>query len=375
MGLMIRYLSLPNLNNDLLHFLFKWYDAILLKGGFAALKDTSFSNYSPSYLFLLAITTYFPWIPKIIAIKLISIIFDYLCAFAAYKIVKHYTSSWLGWSAFILVLSTPVVWGNSAFWGQCDSIYMSFLLFSIHFLIKKKPITGLIFFSIALSFKLQSVFLFPFLVALFISEKYEWKYLFVIPMMYFILSLPFIIAGQSFSSLLGIYVNQMGIVQYLSMNAPNLFGYFNYNPNTQFGSIGYVLLLVYIFFLIYLAIKKPGIYKGKMIIVLAITSLLLTPFLLPKMVERYFYPAAVASILLLFVTPRIWIVPLLLNLITYFSYFPFIFYDQFTVISIPWLSFFMLITVVIWLVFFTKLTRGKIMNRSELTSKGQFLEN
>lgn len=375
LGLTIRYLSLPNLNRDLLHFLFKWYDSIIVNGGFAALKETSFSNYPPSYLFLLAITTYFPWIPKIIAIKMISIIFDYLLAFAVYKIVRHYTSSWVGWIAFLLVSLTPVVWVNSAFWGQCDSIYTSFLLFTIYFLIKKKPILGLIFFSIALSFKLQSIFLFPFLVALFISERYEWKYLFVIPMMYYVLALPFIIAGQSFITLLGIYVHQMGMVSYLSMNSPNLFGYFNYNPNTQFGVIGYILLLIFFISIIYIAIKKPGIYKDKMIIVLAFTSLLITPFLMPKMVERYFYPAAVASLLLLFVTPRIWIVPLLTNLITWFSFFPFIFEMQIIVLPIPWLSFFMFITVVIWLFFFFKLTWGENINPYELTSKGQVLEN
>jgi Gpi18-like mannosyltransferase len=66
---------------------------------------------------------------------------------------------------------------------------------------------------------------------------------------------------------------------------------------------------------------------------------LLSPFLLPRMHERYFYSADVLSILYAFYFPRRWFVPLLVIGSSFLSYLPFLFGG--TPVAMPVLSFVM----------------------------------
>src|SRR5262245_61064336 len=66
-------------------FLSKWYDFIAQHGFEAFAHD--FANYNPPYLYMMAIVIYlFPFVPKIIAIKSISVIFDLLLGAFVYKL-------------------------------------------------------------------------------------------------------------------------------------------------------------------------------------------------------------------------------------------------------------------------------------------------
>ena len=65
-------------SSDFIHFLSPWYHFILENGRFSALQY-NFSNYNPPYLYLLVIVSYlFPTVPTVWAVKLASIIFDFL---------------------------------------------------------------------------------------------------------------------------------------------------------------------------------------------------------------------------------------------------------------------------------------------------------
>jgi Gpi18-like mannosyltransferase len=61
------------------------------------------------------------------------------------------------------------------------------------------------------------------------------------------------------------------------------------------------------------------------IILAAFTSLALVPFLLPKMHERYFYPADVFSLVAALFIPEIWFIPIAYQVISLLSYIPFLF--------------------------------------------------
>ena len=75
---------------DYTFFLSQWYDFIQTHGGFAALKY-NFSNYNPPYLYLLALTTYLP-IPKLVAIKTLSVVFDGVLGLFPYLSSMPFTS-------------------------------------------------------------------------------------------------------------------------------------------------------------------------------------------------------------------------------------------------------------------------------------------
>lgn len=145
--------------SDYRAFLSPWYDALAAGGGFRAVGQ-AIGNYNPPYRYLLAAATYLP-IPKIAAIKLVSIVFDVILAGFAGLIVRRRFGTWLSVAAFAVVLFAPTVLINSGYWGQCDSIYAAFCLGSLYFLLRGRDWWACIFFGLALSFKLQAVFFLP----------------------------------------------------------------------------------------------------------------------------------------------------------------------------------------------------------------------
>ena len=60
--------------------------------------------------------------------------------------------------------------------------------------------------------------------------------------------------------------------------------------------------------IIFTALDKREITPERMVL-LALISVSLTPFVLPRMHERYFYPADALSLIVAFFNPDLWIVP------------------------------------------------------------------
>jgi Gpi18-like mannosyltransferase len=118
--------------SDYTVFLSQWYDFIQTHGGFAALRY-NFSNYNPPYLYLLALTTYLP-IPKLVAIKTLSVVFDGVLGLFTYLILSlRYKRRYAAIIGALVVLFAPTIVINSAVWGQSDAIYTAFCLGSLYF--------------------------------------------------------------------------------------------------------------------------------------------------------------------------------------------------------------------------------------------------
>src|SRR5579884_3359166 len=154
--------------SDYTVFVSQWYDYIQNHGGFAALRY-SFSNYNVPYLYLLTIATYLP-VPKLIAIKSISVLFDVVLGIFTYLIINlKYPRSIAAVIGALVILFAPTIFINSAAWGQCDAIYTAFCLGSLYFLLKERPAWACVFFALAFSFKLQAIFFLPVLLIIAIS--------------------------------------------------------------------------------------------------------------------------------------------------------------------------------------------------------------
>jgi len=101
--------------------------------------------------------------------------------------------------------------------------------------------------------------------------------------------------------------------------------------------------------LCYVCLKNNGHWGRDLTIRLALASVLLVPFTLPYMHERYFYAADCIAIVYGFYFPRRFYIPLAIITISLFSYFPFLFQDL-TVIKLPFLALLLAIVLIIVLV-------------------------
>ena len=61
------------------------------------------------------------------------------------------------------------------------------------------------------------------------------------------------------------------------------------------------------------------------LVLMGLVSVALVPFVLPKMHDRYFYPADVFSLLAAFYMPELWFVPILYQVISTLAYMVFLF--------------------------------------------------
>jgi Gpi18-like mannosyltransferase len=317
----IRLVCVPNKSVDYKYFLDPWYDFIASHGGFRALKY-GFADYTPSYLYwLLIASTLLSGLPKILAIKLFAMTVDFICAFFTYKIVKlKYPVGRMANWAFLAVILSPTVIYNSSLWGQCDVIYTTGLIACIYFLSIHKQIPALISFGVALSFKLQGMFLAPLLLILLIKKRIFWFYLPIIPLVYIGAMLPAWIAGRPIKELLLVYFEQSNKYKELAKNVPNLYQWIPNNFYNIVVPIGLLLTVTAILLLAYLVYRSKLEITQDRLIYLATISVFFMPYLLPKMHERYFYPTDILSIIFAFYFPQYRWVAISVQLASFVSY-------------------------------------------------------
>ena len=319
-GLAIRFGALSFVSLDMKDFLIPWYDQ-LAAHGFAALREP-FSNYTPPYLYFLAlVTTTQAFLPKVVAIKLISIFFDLCDAWIVYRIVKlKYPQPEVGMLGAGIFLVLPTIFLNSAFWGQADSIYACFVLACVYFLMTDKPLAAILFWGIALAFKAQTVFLGPLLLLLTIRKRIPWFYFTTVPAVYILLMIPAWIAGRPFADLITIYLNQADVYHALSMHGPTLYVFISndfYDPALVVGS---AITLIVVCAWIWICARNIKEFAPEIILICALVSVAILPFFLPKMHDRYFYLADILSFLVAFYFPRFWFLALGYQLVSGMAY-------------------------------------------------------
>ena len=309
-------------SNDYLDFLSPWTQ-FFRDNGFKGL-GMDVGNYNPPYMYLLWLFSLLP-VNELPLIKLTSLLFDILTAWAGMKLLSLYTDkrSRLLFCFFaLLYLPTFII--NGAKWAQCDSIYTFFGIFSIYLALTDKPWAAMCSIAASLAFKLQAVFIMPVFIILLIAKKIRLKHFLAFPVAYIVYMLPAVIAGRPFFKVMTLYVSQAGTVgSALNYNSPSLTSIVSGSPEEL---SKFLVLAAFLFMLIVFcgaSIKKEQLDAG---LIIGFTSLLVIgiPFLLPHMHDRYFYLAGVLTVLLACAKPLYALAPIaaeLASLHCYLAYF------------------------------------------------------
>ena len=126
---------------------------------------------------MLAILSYLPFEP-LYMIKAVSVVFDFILSIMVAKLIYALTKSEskaVFSYAVVLFLPTNII--NSSLWGQCDSIYVTFVICSLYYLVRNCFKTSFVILGIAFAFKLQTIFIVPiFVYYYFIEKKYSILY-------------------------------------------------------------------------------------------------------------------------------------------------------------------------------------------------------
>ena len=315
----------PHVSGDYVNFLSDWFDAIKNAGGIFGI-GLDIGDYTPPYLYILALLTYLP-LSSLTSIKLVSCIFDFILAFTALKTVFHLTKkSSYAITAYTAVLFCPTVVLNGAAWAQCDAIFTSFLLLSFYSILKKRPWQCGVYFGIAFAFKLQAIFFAPILLYLWLRGKVKLRHLMMIPTIYVISIIPAWIAGRDFFDLLFIYFSQAGQYKNLSKNAPSLWSLLADTQSSGASLFAVMLTGAAVLLFLYWLWNTQKSPTDDLLLGAVLFFLLIIPFLLPHMHERYFFPADIFALLFALKAPRRrFLIPLCTVIGSLLSYLPFLF--------------------------------------------------
>lgn len=308
-----------------------WTSQLKEYGGFKGLAY-EIGNYTPAYMHFLMIFSYFD-IEPLYPIKILSIAFDFVLAFGFTGLLAGELGKQQKVLAFFSVLWLPTVIANSGVWGQCDAIYVSFILlafaaalreFHIPVKLKGKTIysfdTGdlvLILLGVAFSFKLQTIFVLPVLVTLYLQKEWKLRSLLWVPIVYCITLIPSFIAGRSLKNMLTIYVGQTGDYAELNLNYSNIYTFWQYmDMGERFSRLCILFCGMGLVFMVYWFYQKKFVIDGEWICLYLALSTMFITYLLPHMHERYGYLAEITLLVYAFKNrKRIWL-PITANLIT-----------------------------------------------------------
>lgn len=326
-ALIMRYALRNVVAGDYKMFFEPWVATLREAGG--GIKGLSaefeYVDYTTPYLTILSFISICPFLNTLLLMKLVSIFFDFVAAFAVMAIVydrtKNMTYGILGYGALLMV---PTVLTNGAMWAQCDIIFTSFVLWSLYFMLKDEPAWSMAFYGIAFAFKLQTLFLAPLYVILWMKGKVKLKHFLFLPLMYVIGMIPSLLAGKSFWELISVYFfqanGQMDIYA-LSHKFPNIYQLigtdsflFEYADAGIWVTLGALMILLYCF------ARKQYEMNACLLLRMGMLLTMTVVFFLPHMHERYAILVDVMAIVYVFFDFRKLYIPVLTILCSFAGY-------------------------------------------------------
>lgn len=285
--------------------------------GFKGLGHIIGDYYIP-YNIILAIIAQLPF-PDYYSVALVSYLFELGMSFELYLLAKKH----LNYSSFnaafiaILVLFLPITFLGSSYWKQCDAIYTFFSLAGIRHLLSNRPNKGLIMVGLALSFKLQAVFILPFCCYLYFKKRnipllsFLW-----IPGIFLLSGLPAILFGRSVTSTYGAYLTQVHSSRFMSINSANIWAFVPEGLDLY----GAAIILCFSLLLACYVALYPRRQNEKDLLILASWTVITCFMFLPAMHERYDFVGLILLYLCAFGGHFLWVSALLMHLVSMLTY-------------------------------------------------------
>lgn len=237
-GLLIRWAGRDFISLDMRDALLPWFDQIRAAGGLSALSS-QVGDYGLLYQTIISLMTYVD-ISPIYQYKLLSVVFDAALAgmvALVYKDVmlngwdgkaravsREVRESVLTQSALVgvLVWLLPTVMLNSAYWGQCDSIYSFFCLATLYQLRRGSYVFAFLLLGVAFSCKLQTVFIVPFIAVYYlITKRFSVVYILISVAVMWLMGIVAFAYGRGLLAPLQIYYGQSSHYQLMYLSFPS----------------------------------------------------------------------------------------------------------------------------------------------------------
>ena len=327
LSMLARFALRGVISGDMDIFLLPWAQVLKARGGIRAL-GAQVGNYGVLYQTLIALTTYIP-IQHEYAYKMLSIFFDYALSAVCAVTVRDLSGSRLkAFLTYAFLLLLPPVVLNSAAWGQCDSIYVFFCVLCFRLLTRGKYTGAFLSYGMAFAFKLQAIFLAPFLILFYLKEKkFSLLNFLLIPAVMIVSSIGGILAGRSILAPFQVYLEQAGYYPRIFLNYPSFWAQaVTYDVEEVYQVLSWVCIISTLLILLtelILLLRRQGGSAPRSWLFSAFLMSYTCVLFLPAMHERYSYLYIIFGLMLAVLEPQTvfsYAFLILLDLQTYGAY-------------------------------------------------------
>ena len=291
-GFMIRWKLMPIESADYWGFLEDWMRQIREGGGYRSLGH-QISNYTSPYMYIMCFLSYITD-NDLYALKLVSVCFDYAASIAIFLLIFQMTEnvkkSILGMAVLLL---SPTVIIDSAYWCQCDIIYTTFILYALYNFFKNNSKWCLIFIGISFAFKQQVLFIVPFLMIMWLKKRtIRLVHFLWVPVIYVISTLPAWMMGRDFKELRLIYFDQSETYPWGTLEYPNIYALLgeampDMRHADEVSGAGIFMTIILLGCLAYYFYTKDINMTDELIMTLALFTVGVIVYCLPHMHDRY----------------------------------------------------------------------------------------
>ena len=308
LAFVLRYCFLTYETLDYQDWIKVWIQSLRDAGPWQGLGQEIWScNYNVPYLYFLSVIS-LSSVYDLLLVKLLSIFFDVVLAWAAMRLTGVLTDSPAKkLAAFLLTLWLPSVVLNGSLWGQCDSIYGAFAVLAVYLALDGRPGLSVASIALSVSFKLQGIFILPVYFMFLLSGRIKWRHVFLFPVTYVLSILPAVLAGRGFWELLTLYVrNTSTIGEGLNYNSSSLYALLDFGGLSEAAAarVGIVLAFFFCCALFAWFVIRIRDIDDKALFGATVLFAIGVPFFLPHMHDRYFFLADILTLVLAVSAPR-----------------------------------------------------------------------
>ena len=262
----------------------------------AAWEDGSFSGV---YLLVCALVSRLESFPQMTALKLFDMTCQCLCGAAVARLALLRGAKGIGAVAGMLAcVLAPTMLMNAGVWLHCDATFAMFALWGLVLILKDRPLWGCALWGLALGTKLQSAFLFPLLIPLFMKEKVDLRHLLALVAAALVSQLAILLDGQGFFGVLSRYGAQIDAAKEsfgLGDHAPGVYGLMNVASVREFSGMGVCFAVAAALLVAFALLRARGEVSADGWLLGALLLACGLPLVLPQMNARCLYLAGMLA--------------------------------------------------------------------------------
>jgi len=256
-------------------------------------------SWSGVYLIVMALIAYLENFSQLYAIKLFDMVCQCLAACAVLRIALKRGAGVYGamMSMFACVLM-PTMLMNAGLWAQCDATFAMFTLWGLYFLLDDHPLAGCVLWGIALGTKLQSAFLFPLLIVLFMKNRVQLRHILALCAAAFLCQIAIVLDGQGLYALISRYAMQLENARWdvgLSEHAPNVYALMKVASTREFSGMGLYFGIACALMVVMALLRTKHELSADTLCMAALLLACGLPLVLPQMNARCLYLAGMLA--------------------------------------------------------------------------------